>query len=179
VFVVILFVGEPERAGTLEDFVFGDSFLDTAPIAAPIAAAPIAAAATTFDEGDFFSAGFDSGALIFWEDGALLAGVGLFDADPLEAELTEAMEDFAVTLPVDLAGAALFETGFEVFPFADLEAGFAVAFETALAAGFDELFAGPFAAAFETGFDFAAADFAIGLALFADDFAGFFVCFAM
>lgn len=191
--LAILLVDDPERAGTPEDVVFSESFLDIAPIAAPSAVAPIAAAATTFFEGDFFSSCFGAGALIFGEDGALF---------------TEAPEDFALTLPAGLAdfGAAFFAAGFTAdWAAAGLAAPFTVFDElgfadeeafvlTGFAAGFDALFTEPFAAAFVAGFaaafagaDLAGADFAVGFALFTADFAtglaaafaGFFVCFAM
>jgi hypothetical protein len=176
-------------------------FLDAAPIAAPIAAAPIAAAATTVFEGFCVEeAGFEADALALEDVGAADFAV---------------VVGFALTLPEDLAGAgadATFFAGvgdaFEACVFAagafadftgaavrfagaDLAAGFAADFEAGFEAGFAAVFlTGAFtedleALALFAGVDFFAAGFAGPLAeLLAGAFAavfdaGFFVCFAI
>jgi hypothetical protein len=161
-------------------------FFVAAPIAAPIAAAPIAAAATTPFEGFALVAVFEAGALALEDVSAAdfveVVGFALTLPEDL-AEAVAVITFFAgafaatVLLDCDLAAGedfagALFLAGAD---FADEET---FAFATGLAAGRAEDFTGAFAEDFEA-LDFAgAAFFAAGFAL-ATGFVGFFVCFAI
>jgi hypothetical protein len=163
-------------------------------MAAPIAAAPIAAATTPL-EGFELDAGFEAGALALEDDGAAdfddVMGFALTLPEDLAgagADITFFAGAFAATVLLgcafdagDLAGAAFFAGA----DFAADALAFATGFEAGLAdgraAGFED-FAGPFAELFEAvdfaGADFLAAGFDAGFAL-AAGFVGFFVCFAI